>query len=136
MKKIGISMIVAVLLMLVTTIFVQAEKGGNLVSNYLGFAEQIMKEKQEEAMQGMIEHRQQLADTGENQLREFYLDKLVEAKGNVEQHQEDYLLQLKETKEVLKEKDLQEFEQQKTEQLQIEIGQDVEEYLEELLSEK
>jgi len=135
-KKIGISIIVGALFILLTTVYVQAQKGEILVSDYLGFIEQIMKEKQVEAVVNMSEQRQQSADAGENQLREFYLDKLFETKGNVEQHKKGYLIQLEETKEALKEKDLKEFEQQKANELRNEMEQDVEEYLEKLLSEK
>jgi spermidine/putrescine-binding protein len=135
-KKLGVSMVVALMLMLSATVYVQAQKGENQVSNYLGFVEQAMMEKYEEAAEILSRQRQQSADTGENQLMEFYLDKLVGAKKNVELHQQDYLLQLEETKEELEEKYLKEFEQQKAEELRNEMGQDVEKYLEEILSEK
>ena len=129
-------MIVGVLFILLTTVYVQAQKGEILVRDYLGFIEQIMKDKQAEAVVNISEQRHQSADAGKNQLREFYLDKLFETKGNVEQHKEDYLIQLEETKKTLKEKDLKEFEQQKANELRNETEQDVEEYFEELLSEK
>jgi len=133
-KKIGISIIVAATLILPGTVYVQAQKGEKLVDNYLKFAEKVMLEKHEAVLQTM--QRQQSADNAKKQLKEFYLKELLGAKDNVEQHQKDYILQLEETKEVLKEKDFQKFEQQKAEQLRNEIGQDVEKYLEEILSEK
>lgn len=123
------------MLTLPATVFVQAQKGENLVDDYFGFIGQIMSEH-EQAMQSIVEENRQLADTRKKQLRTFYLDKLSGAKENVEQHQKDYLLQLEETKENLKERNLKEFEEQKAIEIQNEIGQDVEKYLEEILSEK
>ncbi|GAB3794582.1 hypothetical protein [Virgibacillus kimchii] len=136
MKKLGISVILILMLMFPATMYVQAYKVDHQVNDYLVFIEHFLTEKQEKAEQTLSAEIKQSTDTGKKELSEFYLDKLFGVKKNVEQHQQDYLFQLKETVDVLRERDLKEYEEKKAEELRNEIGQDVENYLEEILSDK
>jgi len=137
-KKIWTSIIVILILilMLPATIYVQAHKSNFPVSDYLGFVNQLLMEKQEEAEQTWAVKMQESADTTKEQLMEFYLDKLSGAKKNVEQHRQDYLLQLEDTVKVLKQRDFKEYEEKKTEEVRNEIEIDAESYLEKIISEK
>ncbi|MUK87687.1 hypothetical protein GMD78_04635 [Ornithinibacillus sp. L9] len=134
MRKIVVCIFLTGFVFLFTTIFTHAQNGNNLLDLYLNKLEGLLMEKKNTLID-LFENQKNLSDRRHEELLAFYKEIGREKSRNVTNYQQDYLSRIAETRDILGERNLEDFEEGKKQELREEIGQDVKQYLEELLQE-
>ncbi|MFD2044762.1 hypothetical protein ACFSTA_07595 [Ornithinibacillus salinisoli] len=137
MKKVIVCILVTWFVLLFTAINTHAtNRDSSLLEDFLKEVEEVLA-VQRIVIQDVFLDQNELSLKGrEEDLRDFLKKVSSEKNSNLENYQQGYLSRLTKAKNTLMERNLEDFEKKKEEELRTEIGQDVEDYLEELLNEK
>lgn len=140
LKKIFIILLTSCFLLAFTAFCTYANPGGQLADWYAHSFLQVDKlqetfeQENTRLEEGLQEQKDKHLTAGETEILDFYERTAADTKMDIENYQQAYLSHLTETKGKLGESNFKAFSEKKKQEIRDDVSQDVEKYLEDLLT--